>query len=147
MSDVLDLENQICFKHYVVSKEIIRHYKPFLDPLSLTYTGYITMLALWEKDGISVKSLSERLYLDSGTLTPLLKRLEQKGYVRRTRSQEDERVVRVYLTGQGQALKEKAKPIPRKLIDSIFPDGVDETAAAEHIMALNQLIHILTQRR
>ena len=111
--DPLALENQLCFPLYAASKELTRRYKPFLDPLGLTYTQYVTMMALWEKDDIPVKAPGERLYLDSATLTPLLKRLEAHGYVVRERSKEDERSVLITLTDEGRALREKALDIPR----------------------------------
>ena len=145
MSEHLKLENQICFKHYVISKEIIKRYRPFLTPLKLTYTGYITMLALWEHDGISMKKLSEHLYLDSGTLTPLLKKLESKGYLKRNRSKEDERIVTIHLTEKGKALKEKANDIPYNLTFSIFPEKVDEEKLKEHVAALNQVMEALVK--
>jgi DNA-binding MarR family transcriptional regulator len=120
MDQALKLENQLCFKYYVISKEIIRLYKPFLDPLDLTYTSYITMLALWEEDNISIKHLGQRLTLDSGTLTPLLKKLEKIGYIQRMRSQEDERKVNILVTDKGYKLKEKARHIPHQIADKIF---------------------------
>ena len=110
--EALKLENQLCFPLYACSKEIIRRYKPFLDPLDLTYTQYITLMALWEKREVNVKMLGECLYLDSGTLTPVLKKLETKGYIARTRSTEDERSVMVSLTEKGLALREEAKNVP-----------------------------------
>lgn len=113
--DLLKLDNQICFALYVASKEVIKQYKPFLEPLGLTYTQYIIMLALWEKDDIYVKELGERLFLDSGTLTPVLKKMEVQGLVRRTRSHEDERNVTIQLTDAGAALKQQALEIPKKL--------------------------------
>lgn len=109
----LALENQLCFPLYAASKELTRRYKPFLDPLGLTYTQYVTMLALWEQDELPVKELGKRLYLDSATLTPLLKRLEAHGYVRRERSKEDERSVIITLTDEGWALREQALDVPR----------------------------------
>ena len=108
----LRLENQLCFPLYAASREIIRLYRPHLEALDLTYTQYITMMVLWEEREISVKQLGKRLYLDSGTLTPLLKSLEAKGYVTRTRSDSDERVVLVRLTEAGQALQERALSVP-----------------------------------
>ena len=96
--EVLKLKNQLCFPLYACSKEIVRMYKPFLDALDLTYTQYITMMVLWELKQVSVKELGERLYLDSGTLTPVLKKLEQKGYIKRERSKEDERMLVVTVT-------------------------------------------------
>ncbi len=115
MEEYLKLEGQICFPLYVCSKEIIRKYKPFLEELNLTYTQYITMLVLWEVESINVTDLGERLYLDSGTLTPLLKKLETKGYITRKRGNVDERNLIVTITEKGLALKEKAKPIPWQL--------------------------------
>lgn len=109
----LALENQLCFPLYAASKELTRRYKPFLDPLGLTYTQYVTMLALWEQDELPVKELGKRLYLDSATLTPLLKRLEAHGYVKRERSKEDERSVIITLTDEGWALREQALDVPR----------------------------------
>lgn len=108
----LRLENQLCFPLYAASREVIRHYRPHLEALDLTYTQYITMMVLWEEREISVKRLGCRLYLDSGTLTPLLKSLETKGYVTRTRSEEDERVVLVRLTEEGLSLQDKALAVP-----------------------------------
>src|SRR6266487_788832 len=101
------LGNQLCFAVYSTAHAFNRFYKPLLDRLGLTYPQYLVMLVLWEQDGVAVKEIGERLYLDSGTLTPLLKRMEAAGLVKRTRSTEDERQVLVALTPQGQALKEK----------------------------------------
>ena len=106
--DTLKLENQLCFPLYACSREMIRLYKPFLDELELTYTQYITMMVLWEKQAVTVKELGHSLYLDSGTLTPLLKKLESRGLVSRTRSPSDERNLIISLTDAGDALKEKA---------------------------------------
>lgn len=110
--DPLALENQLCFPLYAASKELTRQYKPLLDPLGLTYTQYVAMMALWERDGITVGELGAKLYLDSATLTPLLKRLESHGYVRRERSKEDERSVIVTLTDEGHDLRKKAVDVP-----------------------------------
>lgn len=115
-NEILKLDNQLCFALYVCSKEIIKKYKPLLDPIGLTYTGYITMLALWEKDDITVKDLGQKLYLDSGTLTPLLKKLETQHLVTRVRSLSDERNVVIKLTQDGHDLKSKAKQVPWDLI-------------------------------
>lgn len=111
----LALDNQICFALYVCSKEIIRRYGPLLDPLGLTYTSYITMLCLWEKDGVTVKDLGKRLFLDSGTLTPLLKKMEGQGLIKRERSKDDERTVYIFLTESGKALKEKCISVPQQM--------------------------------
>ena len=108
----LRLGNQLCFPLYAASREIIRHYRPHLEALDLTYTQYITMMVLWEEGELSVKQLGKRLYLDSGTLTPLLKSLQAKGYVTRKRNEADERVLMVRLTEAGLALREKAVAVP-----------------------------------
>lgn len=113
--DALKLDNQLCFPLYAVSKEIVRRYKPFLDEIDLTYTQYITMMVFWEVQSISVKDLGNRLFLDSGTLTPVLKTLEKKGYVTRERSKEDERVLVASITEEGMALREQAVCVPAKI--------------------------------
>ena len=113
--EALLLQNQLCFPLYAASKEVVRLYKPFLDEIGLTYTQYIAMLALWERDGLSVKELGEQLYLDSGTLTPLLKKMDSQGLVRRSRNARDERSVTITLSEQGKALRERAVSIPERL--------------------------------
>ena len=113
--DPLKLENQLCFPLYVCAKEVVKAYTPYLDDLDLTYTQYITMMVMWEQKELKVKDVGKRLYLDSSTLTPLLKRLEEKGYVTRHRSTEDERDMIVTVTDRGEALKEKALAVPRQL--------------------------------
>lgn len=110
--DLLKLENQLCFPIYACSREIVKRYKPFLYEIGLTYTQYIVMMVLWEKEKINVKSLGEYLYLDSGTLTPLLKKLEAKGLIERTRYAKDERSLLITLTNEGEALKQQALSIP-----------------------------------
>lgn len=111
----LKLENQLCFPLYACAKEVVRKYKPHLDEIGLTYTQFITMLVLWERKSINVKQLGEHLYLDSGTLTPLLKKLEGQGLVIRKRMVEDERNLIVQLTTKGEELKDKAAGIPDKV--------------------------------
>ena len=113
--DVLKLENQLCFPLYACSKEIVKRYKPFLEELDLTYTQYIAMMVLWEHKEMNVKELGKYLLLDSGTLTPVLKKLEQKGFVSRKRAEEDERVLNIAITDAGEQLKEKAVEIPAKI--------------------------------
>lgn len=113
--DCLKLENQLCFPLYVCSKEIIRKYKPYLDELDLTYTQYIAMMVMWEKKELTVKELGACLYLDSGTLTPVLKKLEEKDYIVRNRSKEDERNLIITITKTGEELKQRAIQIPEKL--------------------------------
>ena len=113
--DALKLDNQLCFPLYAASREVIKRYRPYLDEIDITYTQYITMMVFWEKKEINVKELGKLLFLDSGTLTPVLKSLEAKGYVHRYRSKEDERVLMVEITDEGEALKEKAAEIPAKV--------------------------------
>ncbi|MBP3867936.1 MAG: MarR family transcriptional regulator [Solobacterium sp.] len=112
MEEQLRLKNQLCFPLYACARKVTGLYTPFFKPLGITYTQYIVFLALWEKDNVPVKELSETLMLDSGTLTPLLKKMEQEGYINRTRSKEDERVVRITLTEKGKALEAKVAEIP-----------------------------------
>lgn len=111
----LKLENQLCFPLYACAKEITRRYQPRLDPLELTYTQYLVMLALWEYGAQTVKALGQRLWLDSGTLTPVLKKLEAKGYVVRRRNESDERSVVAALTPRGEGLADRAAEIPAEM--------------------------------
>ena len=114
-TDALKLDNQLCFRLYAASKEIIRQYSPLLDDLDLTYTQYITLLVLWEKDQISVKELGSKLYLDSGTLTPLLNKLKKKGLIEKNKHEKDGRELIISLTEKGKNLKEKALDIPESV--------------------------------
>ncbi len=113
--DHLRLDEQLCFALYAASRAMVQAYTPELDRLGITYPQYVAMMVLWEHGATSVKHLGERLMLDSGTLTPLLKRLEQQGFVTRTRSTEDERVVIVELTAQGRRLRDRARAVPEKI--------------------------------
>ena len=113
--DALRLSNQLCFPLYAAARYVTGLYTPVLKPLGLTYTQYIVLLALWEKDGVSVTEIGERLRLDNGTLSPLLKKMEQAGLVSRQRSREDERVVVVTLTQAGWALREQARDVPTQV--------------------------------
>ncbi len=113
--DSLKLENQLCFPLYAVSKEVIRKYKPILEKLDLTYTQYITMMVLWEHNNINVKTLGEILYLDSGTLTPVLNKLEYKNYIKKTSNDKDKRNLIISITEEGKNLKEKAKVVPTEI--------------------------------
>ena len=115
-NSILKLENQICFPLYAASRDVIKRYKPYLDDMGLTFTQYITMIVLWEEKSITVKELGKRLYLDSGTLTPLLKKMEAKGLLTRKRSFEDERNLIVTVTEEGERLKEMADGIPEKIL-------------------------------
>ena len=123
------LKNQLCFPLYACSRKIVSNYTPFLKPLGLTYTQYIVLMVLWEYESINVGKLGEILYLDAGTLTPLLKRLEKAGYVTRQRSKEDERVTIISITSEGEELKEKCKDIPLKL--SSKGSAIDDSEAKE----------------
>ena len=114
----LRLDNQVCFALYSASLAMTKLYKPLLEAIGLTYPQYLVMLVLWEQDGITVSELGERLYLDSGTLTPLLKRLESGGNIQRLRDAADERRVRIRLTSQGRALRDKAEAIPPCVLQS-----------------------------
>ena len=113
--DNLKIQNQLCFPLYACSKEIIKRYKPMLDKLDLTYTQYIVMMVMWEQKEINVKKLGECLFLDSGTLTPLLKKLENKGYISRKRSTDDERNLIISITDKGMKLRLKAKDVPMEM--------------------------------
>lgn len=113
------LENQLCFPFYVIAKEITGMYRPFLEELDITYSQYLVMMVLWEYERLTVNQIGEKLYLDSGTLTPLLKRLEAKNYIVRHRKKEDERVVEVFLTKEGDQLQKKACLIPGKMQEKL----------------------------
>ncbi len=117
--EAMKLANQLCFPLYAAARNVTGLYTPVLKPLGLTYTQYIVFLVLWEKDGLPVGEIGEKLLLDNGTLSPLLKKMEQAGYVRRERSREDERVVVITLTEAGRALQEKAKDVPAKVAGCI----------------------------
>ena len=117
--EAMKLANQLCFPLYAAARHVVNLYTPWLKPLGLTYTQYIVFLVLWEEDGCTVGQLCEKLMLDNGTLSPLLKKMQQAGYIRRTRSEDDDRVVVVTLTEAGRAMQEKAKDVPAKVGDCI----------------------------
>lgn len=123
--NALRLENQLCFPLYAAAREVIKQYHPYLSELDLTYTQYICLMVLWEHGSLSVKELGSMLFLDSGTLTPVLKSLEAKGYIKRCRSESDERVVIAQITDEGQKLQERAIEIPQKM-SSCVKLGSDE---------------------
>ncbi len=135
--ECLKLENQMCFPLYVCAKEVVKRYKPYLDEIDLTYTQYITMMVFWEHKEMNVKELGAYLFLDSGTLTPVLKKLEQKGYITRKRSETDERVLNVAITQAGEALKEKAVEIPAKVGGCV---KLDEAEAMQLYVLLRKLL-------
>ena len=130
----LKLEKQLCFPLYAAAKEVVRKYKPYLDELDLTYTQYITMMVLWENESMNVKELGSKLYLDSGTLTPLLKKLEAKGYITRCRCKEDERNLIIEITEQGDALKEKAAKIPFEMTEKWINISEEEIKTMYHAL-------------
>ena len=113
--ETMKLKNQLCFPLYAAARNVTNLYTPYLKPLGLTYTQYIAFLALWEKDGITVGELCETLMLDNGTISPLLKKMQQAGYIQRTRSERDDRVVVITLTEAGKALQDQAKDVPMKV--------------------------------
>ena len=138
--DALLLDRQLCFALYSASRALTRAYAPLLEPLGITYPQYVVFLTLWERDGRPVHELGTCLGLDSGTLTPLLKRLEERGLVERRRDREDERVVKIYLTTDGKALRTKAKKIPHQLAEKAGYDVED----AKQLAALGKLRDELT---
>ena len=115
MNENLKLENQLCFPLYACAKEIVRRYTPLLEPLGLTYTQYIAMMVMWEHKSISVRDMGKLLFLDSGTLTPMLKKMEKAGWIQRKRSERDERMVILTITARGEELHDKAAEIPSKM--------------------------------
>lgn len=135
--DALSIKSDVCFPLYAASRELIRLYTPYLDSLGLTYTQYITMNVLWEKQNVQVTTICESLALDSGTITPVLKNLESKGLLRRERSKQDERAVFAVLTEEGKALQRKAKEIPAAVSAEIM---LDQTDAQELYRLLSKLL-------
>lgn len=138
MRDALLLDNQLCFALYAASRAMVQAYQPLLEPLGLTYPQYLVLMVLWEEEGIPVKRLGQRLQLDSGTLSPVLKRMEAAGLVTRTRASADERVVLVGLTDAGRALEDRAAEVPRTLI-------CDMNVPYEQLTALRDAVNLLTQ--
>lgn len=134
--DPLKLENQLCFPLYVAAKEIVKKYRPLLEPLGLTYTQYIAMMVMWEKKSVTVGQLGEKLCLDTGTLTPMLKKMQASGLVERKRSQTDERSVIVTITERGEELKAKAADVPLKMAQCVHLDPDDA-------MKLLEILHKL----
>ncbi len=130
----LKLENQLCFPLYACARKIVNLYTPYLKPLGLTYTQYIVFMVLWEEKSLPARDLGRKLYLDSGTLTPLLKKLEEEGYVTRERSHEDERVLTVTVTEKGMALREEVRQIPAKI-------GMCVPLEQEEAMAMYRMLY------
>ncbi|MBO7202082.1 MAG: MarR family transcriptional regulator [Paludibacteraceae bacterium] len=125
MNEKLRLKNQLCFPMYACAKEIVRRYTPLLEPFGLTYTQYITMMVLWEHKTITIKDLGKCLFLDSGTLTPMLKKMERSGWILRTRSKEDERIVVVSITECGEELQDKVAEVPIKMAKCVEFESED----------------------
>ena len=136
MNRMLKLESQLCFPLYACAKEIVRRYNPLLEPLGLTYTQYIAMMVMWEHKSISVKEMGKLLFLDSGTLTPMLKKMEKAGWIRRKRSEDDERVVIVTITEKGEKLHDDASQVPVRMSGCV-------TLETEEAMQLYNLLHKL----
>lgn len=141
MSSQLDIKQQVCFPVYSLARQIVNHYRPLLDELDITYPQYLVLMVLWGEQVQTVGQLGEKLQLDSGTLTPLLKRLEQKGMVVRTRGTEDERVVQLSLTDKGRALQAQAQDIPRRMMASL-------NVSEEELMTLKTIVtNILNKQK
>lgn len=136
MNEMLKLENQLCFPLYACAKEIVKRYTPLLEPLGLTYTQYIAMMVMWEHKSVSVKDMGKLLFLDSGTLTPMLKKMEKAGWISRRRSVSDERVVIITITEKGEELHDKAAQIPAKMTQCV-------TLENEEAVQLYTLLHKL----
>ncbi|TMV48918.1 MarR family transcriptional regulator [Paenibacillus mesophilus] len=139
--DALKLDNQTCFALYACSREITKLYRPFLDELGLTYTQYVALLALWEQDDVTVKQLGARMYLDSGTLTPLLKKMDASGWIERVRDPLDERNVRIRLTEDGMQLKERAYEVPGKAFCRAGVPAEETEELRDRLTALLRRIH------
>lgn len=144
VQESLKLDDQICFALYACSREVMKQYRPILEEFDLTYTQYVTLLALWEKDHVTVKELGARLYLDSGTLTPLLKKLETAGLVQRVRDQLDERSVIITLTAAGRELEQKAQGIPCRLFEQ---SGVEFEQLQRLHSELHQLLAVMKENQ
>ncbi len=136
MDERLKLENQLCFPLYAAAKEVVRRYRPLLDPLGLTYTQYITMMLMWQYRSMTISELGQRLYLDSGTLTPMLKKMEQSGWIVRTRCCDDERKVDISLTERGEALREQVAHVPQQAAQCL-------TMSSEEAQELYRLLYKL----
>ncbi|RPK07010.1 hypothetical protein BSBH6_00633 [Bacillus subtilis] len=139
--DHMKLENQLCFLLYASSREMTKQYKPLLEKLNVTYPQYLVLLLLWEHETLTVKKMGELLYLDSGTLTPMLKRMEQQGLITRNRSEEDERSVLISLTEDGESLREKAADIPGTILGLSKQSGEDLKQLKSALFTLLETLH------
>jgi DNA-binding MarR family transcriptional regulator len=140
MSEALRLDDQLCFALHAASRAVTAAYQPLLDELGITYPQYLVLLTLWEEDGLRVSRIGERLFLDSATLTPLLKRLEANGIVERRRSTEDERVVEIFLTAAGKRLKRRAESVPRALVGRCNMSLSDISRLRSELQALTRTL-------
>lgn len=147
MDQSLKLEHQICFQLYTASKELTRLYRPILAPLNLTYSQYLVMLVLWEEDGIDLRQLGSRLTLDSGTLSPLVKRLIQIGYVEKSRATDDERKIVVRLTESGSALREQAADVPLQVSGMLNIDEATYVAYMEMLTDIKTRLNDFGERQ
>jgi DNA-binding MarR family transcriptional regulator len=143
----LKLENQVCFPVYTASRLIIREYQPLLDDLGITYTQYLVLMVLWEKDGISVNDISQKLVLNTNTLTPLLKRMEGQGILQRKRDTKDERKVLIKLTAKGKQMMDQASEIPGKLAEGLNTGSMDILEVIELRDKLNRLIDSMIAKK
>ena len=143
MTEQLKLSNQLCFPLYACAKEIVRAYTPLLEPLGLTYTQYIAMMVMWEHKSITVKEMGQLLYLDSGTLTPMLKKMEKAGWLKRRRSSEDERLVILSITEAGERLQEQAAEVPLKMQSCVKLSSED---AMQLYRLLQELMNTLNMK-
>lgn len=143
-NNVLKLENQICFPLYAASRLVTQQYKPLLDELEVTYPQYLVLLVLWEQDGIAIKEISDKLFLETNTLTPLLKRLEKNEIIERKRSSRDERIVLISLTSKGADLKNKAEEIPTNLMLQLDCLGVEKQEIATLKKILDNFLNTVT---
>jgi len=146
MNEQLKLKNQVCFPLYATSRMITQKYKPLLDKLDVTYPQYIVLMVLWENDNISIKQISEKLLLETNTLTPLLKRMQLRGIIARIRSKEDERVVTISLTKEGRELEKKAADVPCKLLCGIEELGITREELNELKSILDKIFYKFNKR-
>ncbi|UOQ49696.1 MarR family transcriptional regulator [Gracilibacillus caseinilyticus] len=143
---IIKLEDQLCFSLYATTREMTKRYRPLLEELQITYPQYLVLLVLWETDGISVKELGKRLYLDSGTLTPMLKRMEESQLLARKRSATDERKVVVTLTDKGHEAKAKAVCIPARLLENVDGDPAEIEQLKQTLMKMLESLHELNEK-
>ncbi|SMO91609.1 MarR family winged helix-turn-helix transcriptional regulator [Gracilimonas mengyeensis] len=146
-TEELKLDHQICFPVYAASRLIIRQYQPYLDELNITYPQYLVLLVLWEEEGISINRITERLVLNTNTVTPLLKRMEKQGLIKRKKSKEDQRKVLIYLTQEGKDMEEQAVHIPRSLTEGLSSgDELNINELIDMKEKLEQLIEFLQEK-